>query len=126
MEQVPLKTLRLDFTVLEFFESFVVSSIFDEVVLDEKQVEELSQNCLDFYGNSKFVYISNRKSRYNVIPTIYLNVNKFDFLAGIAVVSDNLECLNTANFERQFSRLPFEVFLEMEDAREWALELVRK
>lgn len=126
MEDTPIKILKLEFTILEFFEFFVVSSLFEDQVLDQKHVDELTAHCLDFYGEEKFVYISNRKANYNVNPTIYLNVNKFHFLAGIAVVSENPGTINMANFERQFSKIPFEVFLDMEDAQEWALEKVHK
>lgn len=123
MEKVPLKTLKLDFTVLEFFEAYVISSLIDDFVLDQKYVNELTTHCLDFYGAKRFVYISNRKANYNVHPTIYLNLNKAEFLAGIAVVSENPRSINMANFERQFSKIPYEVFLEMEEAVEWALEM---
>ena len=123
MEKAALKTLRLDFTILEFFDAYVISSLFDDMVLDQRYVEELTSVCLDFYGARRFIYISNRKANYNVHPTIYLNLNKAKFLAGIAVVSENPRSINMANFERQFSKIPYEVFLEMEDAVEWALEM---
>src|SRR5690606_1065233 len=125
MEKIPLKTLRMNFTILEFFEFFVISSLFEDTVLEQDYVEELTTHCLDFYGEKQFVYISNRRAHYNVNPTIYLNLDKTRYLAGIAVVSEDPSSINMANFERNFSKLPFEVYLDMEDAQEWAIELVK-
>ena len=125
MEKEPLKTLRLDFTVLEFFDSYVISSLFDDQVLDQRHVEEMTSACLEFYGDNRFVYISNRRASYNVNPIIYINLNKARILVGIAVVSEDPGSINMANFEKQFSKLPFEVFVYMEDAQEWAEELVK-
>ena len=125
MEKEPLKTLRLDFTVLEFFDSYVISSLFDDQVLDQRHVDEMTGICLDFFGDNRFVYISNRRASYNVNPIIYINLNKARILVGIAVVSEDPGSINMANFEKQFSKLPFEVFVDMEDAQEWAEELVK-
>ena len=123
MEETPVKIVKLDFTLLEFYDTYVVSSLFDEVIFDRRLVNELTTICIDHYGDQRFAYISNRIATYNVDPTIYLNLNKARFLTGIAVVSKQLSAVNMAHFERKFSTLPFEIFLEMEEAVEWVKKL---
>ncbi|HSP40155.1 MAG TPA: hypothetical protein VLN46_01900 [Gillisia sp.] len=125
MEDV-LKTIELEFTILEFHNNFVVSKVRENVVLSKKQVRDLVDVCSDFYKRKKFVYISKRVNNYNVDPTIYLNIDDVKNLAGIAVVSSNSSAIKMANFEQTFSKVPFSIFMEMEDAGEWVSDLLRK
>lgn len=123
MEDV-LKTIELEFTILEFHSNYVVSRVRENVVFSVKQVRDLVEVCADFYKRKKFVYISKRVNNYNVDPTIYLNISDVKNLAGIAIVSSNTSAIKMANFEQTFSRVPFAVFMEMEDALDWIKELI--
>jgi len=82
--------------------------------------------CNDFFKDTGFVYISQRVHNYNVNPTIYLKLKEAKNLCGIAIVSQKTSALNMAAFEKNFARVPFEVFLELKDAKKWALEKVKK
>ena len=126
MEIRPVKTLELKFTALEFFENFVVSTLFESIIFDQKCVDELEAILLSYFGDRSFVYISHRKADYNVDPTIYRNLKNIIPLKGIAVVSLNPSAITMATFEKKFSPIPYELFIEMEDAMEWAEELVKK
>lgn len=126
MENRQLKTLKLDFTYLEFFEDFVVSTLSENTIFNQKCVDELIATCLDHYGERDFVYISQRQADYNVDPTIYFNLTEVKPLKGIAIVSENPAAIKMADFEKKFSPVPYEIFFEMEDAMEWANELVKK
>lgn len=125
MEDI-LKTIELEFTILEFHTNYVVSRVRENVVLSKKQVRDLVEACSDFYKREKFVYISKRVNNYNVDPTIYLHIDDVKNLAGIAIVSSNSSAIKMANFEQTFSKVPFAIFLEMEEAEEWINELLRK
>ena len=125
MEDI-LKTIELEFTILEFHNNHVVSSVRENVVLSKTQVRDLVDVCSDFHQKKKFVYISKRVNNYNVDPTIYLNIDDVKNLAGIAVVSSNTSAIKMANFEQTFSKVPFSIFMEMDDAREWMSELLGK
>ena len=125
MEKKPLKTHRLKFTILEFFDDFVVSTLFENIIFDQKCVDILRDICLEFYKDESFVYISQRNVDYNVDPTIYRSLTNIRPLIGVAVVSHNISAMKMANFEKKFSPLPYEIFFEMEDAMEWAEELIR-
>lgn len=121
-----LKSVELEFTILEFHSNYVVSRVRENVVLSLKQVRDLVDVCGDFYGRKKFVYISKRVNNYNVDPTIYLNIGDIKNLAGIAIVSSKESAIKMANFEQNFSKVPFSVFMEMEDVLEWKDGLLRK
>ena len=120
-----LRTIELEFTLLEFHENFVVSWVKENVVLSKKQVFDLIDACSGNYENKNFVYISKRIHNYNVDPTVYINLDKVKNLAGIAIVSDKTSALNMAQFEKTFSKIPFEIFLELEDAINWTQKILK-
>lgn len=121
----PKNTVDLEFSYLEFFEDYVISRLKEDIILDPEKVQVLLNNCIQHYKNKCFVYISKRENNYNVNPTIYLKLDEAKFLCGIAVVSQRTSSLNMAHFEKNFSKIPFEVFLDLEDATEWAKERVK-
>lgn len=120
------KFLELEFTILEFFQEYVVSTPREGEVLEKKQIEDLVEVCSDYYKGSNFVYISFRVNDYNVSPTIYLDLDKVKNLKGIAVVSNKPTSLNMARFEKNFSKVPFEIFKELEPAKQWAQKTLEK
>lgn len=122
----PNHTIELDFSVLQFFEYYVISRLKEDVVFDRAQVKELVQVCNDYFENRHFVYISQRVYNYNVNPTIYLRLKEAKYLCGIAIVSQKTSALNMAAFEKNFAKVPFEVFLELKDACKWAKKQVKK
>lgn len=121
-----LRTIELEFTHLEFHENFVVSWVKENVVLSKKQVFDLIDACSGNYERKNFVYISNRIHNYNVDPIVYINLDKGKNLAGIAIVSDKTSSLNMAQFEKTFSKIPFEIFLELENAINWTQKILKK
>lgn len=120
-----LRTIELEFTLLEFHENFVVSWVKENVILSKKQVFDLIDACSGNYENKNFVYISKRIHNYNVDPTVYLSLDKVKNLAGIAIVSDKTSALNMAQFEKTFSKIPFEIFMELEDAVNWTQKILK-
>ncbi len=121
----PQDTLELEFSFLNFFEHYVISRLKEDVVFDRPQVEKLVQVCNDYYKDRKYVYISQRVHNYNVNPTIYLELKEAKKLSGIAIVSQKASALNMAAFEKNFAKVPFEVFMELEDAKDWANKMLK-
>lgn len=126
MEDDILKTIELEYTILEFHANYVVSRVRENVVFSKQQVNDLVEVCSDFYKRKKFVYLSLRVNNYNVDPTIYLNIGHVKNLAGIGIVSSNNSALKMASFEQKFSKVPFAIFSYMEDAQEWITEILGK
>ena len=121
-----LKTVELEFTVLEFRENFVVSYPKEDVVIGPRELEKLLETCLGFYGEQSYVYISRRMNKYNVNPVIYFGLEKTKNLLGIAVVCSEGNAAQTAQFEKSFAKVPYEVFQDCNEALEWKDELLKK
>ena len=120
------RKLKLSFTDLEFYESVVISTIKEDVVIQEDHVDKLREICNEHFQNRDFVYITHRKYNYNVNPVIYIDLLRTKTLKGIAVLSDKIERLQTANFEKNFSPVPFELFENKSEAIIWAKSLINK
>lgn len=121
---LPHKTLELEFTVLDFYENYVISQPREGKLLAAKQVADLIEVCSDFYRKKNFVYLSYRVNDYNVNPTIYFDLEKVKNLAGIGVVSRKPSSLNMANFEKWFCKIPYEIFIELDEALMWVQEVI--
>lgn len=123
---LPLKILELEFTILEFYPQYVLSKPREGQVLAGKQVADLVEICSDFYQGKNFVYLSFRVNDYNVNPTVYLDLDQVKNLAGIGIVCEKQSSVNMAKFEKQFCKIPFEIFLEPEPALKWVKEIVEE
>ena len=123
---LPLKILELDFTVLEFHQRYALSKPREGQVLEKKEVAYLVELCNEFYLGQPFVYLSFRVNDYNVNPTVYINLDKVKNLLGIGIVSKKPSSLSMAKFEKKFSKLPYEIFTELNPAREWAKKMVEE
>lgn len=123
MEQVERK-IELEYTILEFYKDYVVSRVREGVVFNKTQVKDLVEICSGYFKGKEFVYISKRVTNYNVDPTIYLNLDLVDNLAGIAIVSNKTSSLMMAGFEQNFSKVPFGIFLDLDEALEWKKKVI--
>ena len=122
----PEKRLELEFTILNFFPNYVLSQPREGIVLGGQQVADLVEICSDYYKGKDFVYLSYRVNDYNVNPTIYLHLEDVKNLRGIGVVSKKTSSLNMATFEKNFSKVPYEIFLDLEKAIEWVQVILEK
>ena len=118
-----IKRIELIDVNLEFYEKIVISKVKEDVIFGAQHVEQILKICNEVFEGKNFVYISNRENNYNVNPTIYLDLKKVTSLLGIGIVSERFEALKVANFEKQFSPVPFDIFSNMEEALAWAKTL---
>ncbi|GAB2772025.1 hypothetical protein [Salinimicrobium soli] len=121
------KNIDLEFTSLDFYDNYVISRFREDVVLGPTELQELIKACVEQFDSNRFVYISKREKNYNVIPTIYLNLKEeIQNLRGIAIVTNRSSTISMAKFEQKFSKVPYEIFQEMEEAIKWAEKQVKK
>lgn len=118
------KKLDLGFTNLVFYDSVVISTVKEDVVIEKEHINMLRDTCVEYFGEKNFIYITHRKNPYNVNPIIYIDLLEIYTLKGIAVISDNIERLKTANFEKNFSPVPYELFQHTEEALSWARSII--
>lgn len=122
----PQKELQLPYTHLEFFDSYVISTFKEGNILDKDKIEELRVHLEAYYGDRKFVWLSNRKYKYNVNPLVYMNLIQKNILLGMAIILNGTEGAQNANFEKQFANFPFEIFESKEEALAWTNSLLEK
>ncbi len=119
-----IKSVKLDFTTLDFHKNYVISEVNEEAVFSHSQFMEVVNRCREFYVEKRFVYISKRINNYSVDPTVYLKLEEIrKNLIGIAIVSNKVSSINMAEFEKTFSKVDFKIFLELDEAAEWAENL---
>jgi hypothetical protein len=119
-----IKSVKLGFTTLDFYKNYVISEVNEEAVFSHSQFMEVVNRCREFYVEKKFVYISKRINNYSVDPTVYLKLEEIrKNLIGIAIVSNKVSSINMAEFEKTFSKVDFKIFLELDEAAEWAENL---
>jgi len=127
MKKELIKSVELDFTTLDFYNNYVISIVKEDIVFSHSQFLVIAEACSNFFDGKKFVYISSRKNNYNVNPTVYVKLEeKRKNLIGIAIVSDKVASLKMAEFERNFSKVEFNIFLDLDMAVEWANNLIKK
>ena len=126
MKQQSSRTLDLEFTSLEFFPEYVVSTIKEDTVFEEEHVNKLIEICTSHFKENSFVYLANRKFSYNVNPLIYLKLSEVNTLKGIAIYSERGSSLKTANFEKHFSPVPVELFNNLDEAKSWSRGLIKE
>jgi len=112
--------IELDFCTLDFFDGYVISYINEGEIVNFDKSNIITKTAVEFYGTSKFVYITNRVNSYSVDPSVYFNISKIETLVGFAVVSKDYTAKSNAEIEKLFLNKPMEVFDVIEDAITWA------
>lgn len=117
--------VKLKFCTLSFYDKYVIAKINEGVHLDHQHNEALIKVIEDHYSKP-FVYITHRINSYSVDPNVYPRATKVEFLKGFAVVSNKYQAKINAQIEQLFFGKPFEIFSELEDAIDWAENLIKK
>lgn len=121
---LPLKIVELEFTVLQFYPNYVFSQPREGQVLEGKKMTDLVEACSSFYNGKYYVYLANRINDYNVNPTVNLNLHKEKNLAGVGIICKKESAFKSATFEKQFSKIPYEIFRDLESALKWVNNLI--
>lgn len=119
-----LKQVEIDCAHLEFYDTYVVASIKDDIVFEVAHMDCLLKIGEAQYKGKKYAYISHRKNNYNVNPMVYLKLKEIQSISGIAIVSERVAALNNAHFEKHFSPIPYELFLNLETAKVWVNDII--
>lgn len=125
MSQYP-ELLQLPFTTLSFYTDYVVSEPLEGIIISESEVTELIELCSNRYTGKNFVYISHRTFNFNVNPMVYIQLERMKNLRGFGVVSLKASSLKMAAFEKNFSKIPYELFINFQMAQEWINHVLSK
>jgi len=114
------QTVILDFGKIEFFENYVITSIHDNIVVDQEHFTLFKELFTAYFEEKPYVYISNRSKGYTVNPLAYTLFEFSDILKGVAIVASGKTKVLNAQFEKRFMSKPFRIFLTLEEAVQWA------
>ncbi len=121
------KTLYFDFGKITLFDKFVVMIIDEGVNVIPEYNEKLIKIAEEYYKDQYFGYIGYRKNSYSINPLVYLECSKINNLVAMAVACprDGIMLKNVI-FEKHFLSKPFKDFTNLDEAKNWILELVIK
>ncbi|AUC79122.1 hypothetical protein CW736_06900 [Nonlabens sp. MB-3u-79] len=119
-----LRYYDLGYSEVFIFENYLINQIKEGEIVTVDHAQVLKAMIDKHFSNRKMIYIGNRVNSYSVNPLVYLKVAEIDNLLGIGIVVNSDIKENTANYEKQFSAKPFEIFEKMNDAILWATEQI--
>ena len=121
---LPITYYDLSYAELFVFPKYMFAQMKSGVILAPENNNELNAIAQKHFAGNNFVYISNRIFDYNVSPVIYLEASKIPNLIGMSIVTDKEK--RTALFESKFYAKEFLVASTIEEAVNWAVDLLEK
>lgn len=117
------KKIKLPFCSLEIYDHSIVGTINEGVNLCVDKSAQIIELAINHFQSTPFVYIANRKHSYSVDPIIYKYNSEIETLSGFAIVTGNIHP-NTVDIEKIFCNKPMEVFSSLEEAMDWAKQIL--
>ena len=105
---------------MTIYDKYLVTNINEGFNLLPEHNKVLVDVATSHFKDQPFVYITHRINSYSVDPKIYYETSKIKNLAGLAVVSSKFIAKSNAEIEKMFFTKPFEIFSDLESAKEWA------
>lgn len=118
------EVLDTELGTIHIYENIIVMEAKENVVISIKNGLFILLKVIKMVGTRPMIYISNRKNSYSVNPNDYKYLEMIPNLKGIAVVSYENTGSNTAELERLFYKKPFCNVTSLEDAKNWAAEVL--
>jgi len=124
----PIVEHNLDVGKFVFYPNYIVGEFKEGLYVTFERAIVPIQLAIEIYGNDKsIVYISNRTNSYAVDPVGYKEVyDLFPNFEGFAIVATNKRRRMLAHLERLFIKKPIKVFSYLDNAMEWADEIIEK
>lgn len=121
-----IEKLTFDFGELNIHNNYVIAVMKEGVTIQPSYNDVLVDISKNYYLNKPFIYITHRVNSYSVDPKIYYQTEKIENLIGFAVVSNNYKAKLNAQLEKMFFKKPFEIFSNIDEAYEWADDMIAK
>lgn len=118
--------LETDLGVFKITDGVIVLEAKENVIISFKTGINTLLKLVQILGTKPVVHISHRINSYSIDPTDYCVLDKIPTLKGIAVVNADPQGIQSAKLERIFSKKPFRIFSNLEDAKKWADTVLQK
>jgi len=112
-----------------FYDNFMISEINEGVAVSFELVMEMTNNFTKkiYSKNKPFVFITNRINSYSVDPTIHLKTKEIlPNTKGFAVITYDDMNKEIAKLEQFFLEIPTVIVNSVEEAVNWANEIIEK
>ncbi len=109
---------------MELTEHCVTATVNEGVLIELDHIAAFHEVFAKYYSDRSFGYIDNREHQYaiNLSPELYNS--RYPKMVGIGIVCYTENAVKSANFEKSFYNWPFEVFKNLEEAKQWIATLV--
>lgn len=120
------KKIELDFGVVWIEDKFLISELYEGVLLDVKHNRKILALGLETFKGEAYGYISHRINSYAVDPMVYRESAEHAQLRAIAVVSNKEIVRKSAQLEKNFyiNKNCFQIFSSLEEAKTWIKEAI--
>jgi len=119
-----IKTITLDFTTLELYSDYIISTIQEGTIINESHFKSFFTVFDTYYKNIPFGFIANRKYDYTVDPLCYTKTTKYFNFVGMAVLCHSKKTYDITTFENKFYHKPLAPFYTLEECIDWVKEIV--
>lgn len=116
-----ISIVETKFGNLYFFDNFLITEIYEGVVMGEKEFTKVFDLCMDYYGSEKpFGIVSHRLYPYsvNVFELIPI-ADKFKSVVANAVVAYTDLSLKNFELEKQLLKFKGKFFNNLDSAIDW-------
>jgi len=116
-----ISTIKTKFGNLYFFDKFLITEIFEGMIIGKKEFLELFSLCTDYYGSEKsFGLISHRLYPYSVNLFELIPISdKFNSVVANAVVAYTDISLKNFELEKQLLNFKGKFFNNLDSAISW-------
>lgn len=118
---------HLDIGKFSFYPNILVGEFAEGCHVTKKNAWQAIELTQELYGTTRpLVYVSHRKHSYSMDPMGYKEVvDMFPNFKGFAIVSQNKYRRMIASLEKLFIKKPIGVFYTLEEAFQWADEILK-
>ena len=119
------KILNLSFCDITIYDNFLVVKMNEGVLISPESNKVLKEIAEVYFFNKPFVYITHRVNSYSVDPSVYKGTASIENLVAFAVVANTHLASENAKIEKLFFKdKPFEIFSDLEKAKDWAKSIL--
>ena len=110
------------FGKVEICDSYIISEPYEGVTIDNEELQTILNHCKNIFKEKPYGYICRRVNSYSVNPLVYLKDSKTHNVKAVAIVVRSSSGNSTANIEKHFSAVPFQIFNEEEESKKWIIQ----
>ncbi|NER15754.1 hypothetical protein [Spongiivirga citrea] len=116
--------IEIDICSIQVYKSYSIVNIKEGATVKPGDEAIFKRLIAEYYGDKPFVYISHRVHSYAIDPIIYKEISKIETLLGYAVVDEKSKMYSSAQVEKLFYDKAFEIFNDLDEAKEWAKKML--